>query len=289
METSFACDIVRRHQESIPELKAVDRLLAALLESGFTELKPALIALSETDAVGKLVRQELVSKDTYVSKYLAGSDVELYLFEGSDFTITLRGLGLVNPRGSNMLAGTAVDLFLANPSSVPITIPCFDETCSDRHGITAAAPVQLQPGEIRYFAHTSGKIIHFESVEGGAVLTMRSGPRSRDVWVYDLRTLRRAYKAAVDPNDSRLVIACRILAASKLSGVSDNLRVLAETHPAHFVRWEALRCLSQIDEQLAFDCLQRAVCDPHEHVSRAASLTLSRFRKEMGHGTTITD
>lgn len=95
-------------------------------------------------------------------------------------------------------------------------------------------------------------------------------------WEYDRATLCPVRFAPGESNWSRIDYAIQIMAAMGHDEYLPTLIQLAE-HPAHFVRWSAIRSVVRLNFEAGMNLLERAGNDPHPHVRNAASKTLARF------------
>lgn len=107
-------------------------------------------------------------------------------------------------------------------------------------------------------------------------LTFVDGREAETCWIYDYATLGAVRKQAASLGTPHLESAAKLVCELGYAPASDALASLCE-HPAHYVRWTALRQLARLDSTRALALLERAKGDPHPHVRNAATATLARF------------
>jgi hypothetical protein len=107
----------------------------------------------------------------------------------------------------------------------------------------------------------------------GLFLEVAGPTRGSVMGAYDPRTLRAIAPIAADKGDASLEYMAWTLAAM---GDPRSARVVSELmeHPAHFVRWTAVRAAMELDEEVGMALLERASRDPHPHVRKAAARAL---------------
>ncbi|WP_224247389.1 HEAT repeat domain-containing protein [Hyalangium gracile] len=112
------------------------------------------------------------------------------------------------------------------------------------------------------------------------IVSVSAGPVRPLRWFYDGTTCRAVRAVAGDPTASRLELTAELLAELGGAAAAPTLIQLTE-HPAHHVRWSALRALSRVDTGAAQDRLQLAADDPHPHIRTAARRTLARLAESL--------
>lgn len=95
-------------------------------------------------------------------------------------------------------------------------------------------------------------------------------------WVYARSTRLPVSSVAADPHDARLEAAMRLLRVLGHTGGAPAVLALTE-HPAHFVRWTAIRHALALDPAQGRLRLAAAVDDPHPHVRAAARRAMAQL------------
>ena len=108
----------------------------------------------------------------------------------------------------------------------------------------------------------------------GLLLQLDTAPQSAVRWDYDPATLRPRRLIAAGDEIGQVMDALEMLACVAHSDDFDTCAALA-AHPAHFVRWQALRAAAAIDPLRARDLLEILREDPHADVRDAAAAALA--------------
>jgi hypothetical protein len=111
----------------------------------------------------------------------------------------------------------------------------------------------------------------------GLVLELVGKPQGQVVWAYDPSTLRALSPIAADKNAAHLEYLAWTLAKIGDSSSVPAIAALTE-HPAHFVRWTAVRTVMELDQEQGLTLLERAARDRHPHVSAAARRALAQLQ-----------
>lgn len=90
-------------------------------------------------------------------------------------------------------------------------------------------------------------------------------------------TLAPVEPVADDFQHNRIEHAVGLLATLGHAAVADVVAALYD-HPAHHIRWLAVRATMELDPRAGAALLERAVHDPHPHVARAAAHSLAALR-----------
>jgi hypothetical protein len=141
--------------------------------------------------------------------------------------------------------------------------------------------VRLPRGEARLVRANEDVVDVFVPGARGVILELAPAPVGRVVWTYDPTTLAAVAPVAADKEDSKLEYIAWTLAELADAGAGD--RASAEAiaalldHPAHFVRWTAVRVAMELDEPTGRALLARAANDPHVHVRNAAQRALAQL------------
>jgi len=96
-------------------------------------------------------------------------------------------------------------------------------------------------------------------------------------WEFDRSTLLPVRFVPSDNTWSRVDYAIQLITALGDRDYVPTLRRLAAEHPAHFVRWSAIRGVVQLDYDAGLALLGDAASDGHSHVRNAALRTLNNF------------
>jgi hypothetical protein len=193
------------------------------------------------------------------------------------------GLRLVEPSPTEpppprTLHGLLRDAFIGVFGPGGARIETFVEDPPGR-ALRRAAVEEIRSGDVRRF--TAGRdLVHAYSGKTASVwLTFVSGTEADACWIYDYPTLAAVRKQASTLATTRLEAAARLVTELGYSPAAEALAGLCE-HPAHYVRWGALRQLARLDPKRALELLRRAKDDPHPHVRNAAAAALVRFQGE---------
>lgn len=108
-------------------------------------------------------------------------------------------------------------------------------------------------------------------------LVLSSAPVSTIRWSYDRSTLEPRECATATLNENHLSHAMWALVQLGHPRAAEAIAGLYE-HPAHYLRWDAVRALMEVDPERGMELLQRAATDPHPHVRRAAQRALEQLR-----------
>jgi hypothetical protein len=102
---------------------------------------------------------------------------------------------------------------------------------------------------------------------------LEARPTRTQVWIYERETgaPRQAVSATFELN--RLVYAIELLGEIGSARAAPALACLYD-HPAHHIRWAAIRTAIDLDAAVGCALLERATSDPHPHVARAAQAGL---------------
>lgn len=126
--------------------------------------------------------------------------------------------------------------------------------------------------------HAGTDVLRFAEVPQATPIMSLTAQRTtvRLTWDYDTRTLRPISCSLVESTASQLVFLLGVVAAQ---GRTDHLAFVerATRHPAHAVRWAAIKALWQLDTGVALAATRASLADAHPHVRRAAEKTLDLF------------
>jgi hypothetical protein len=97
-------------------------------------------------------------------------------------------------------------------------------------------------------------------------------------WIFDGTTLKAKHAASGSVTDKRVEFAMRVLRMMPSPTSAETMEHVARAHPAHFVRWAAIRELGRLDLARAARLMDAASTkDPHPHVRNAARRDLERL------------
>ncbi|WAS95128.1 HEAT repeat domain-containing protein [Nannocystis punicea] len=100
-------------------------------------------------------------------------------------------------------------------------------------------------------------------------LVFASAPVDRLRWTYERASLRPHRPTPASLAASHLEYAIGTLVHLEPPDAAEAIAGLA-THPAHHVRWSAIRAVSGLDRERGLVLLRGALADPHPHVRNAA-------------------
>jgi hypothetical protein len=133
--------------------------------------------------------------------------------------------------------------------------------------------VVLAPGEVLAVPARVEAVDTSPPGADGLLLELAGRPTGHIVGVYDAESLRAIAPVAADKDAARLEYMAWALAEMGDPSAAGAIAELFE-HPAHFVRWTAVRAAGTLDESVGEALLARAADDPHPHVRRAARSAL---------------
>jgi hypothetical protein len=132
---------------------------------------------------------------------------------------------------------------------------------------------EVRPGEVLAL-RARRDVFDIRPLPEPRYLLVFDGPRAfTQQWVYARATLAPVASVAADPHDARLEAGMRLL---RVLGHAPGVPAIAAlaAHPAHFVRWTAVRYAMALDPDEGFRLLEHAASDPHPHVRNAARRAL---------------
>jgi hypothetical protein len=146
----------------------------------------------------------------------------------------------------------------------------------DRTRGLAPLPLLIVGREERVQFRAHHDVVRIGARDAAAVVVTLSRMQATRVrWVYDARTLMPVRAEAADSSTARLEYAMALLAALDHTEAAPVIAGLYD-HPDHFVRWSAVRRVTELDPSLGAQLVQRALQDAHPHVRRAAQRSLDR-------------
>ncbi len=148
------------------------------------------------------------------------------------------------------------------------SVPASDVFDPSAH-LTDRTRVRLRRGETHLVRARDAVVDLFPSDARGVVLDFALPPQGNVVWTFDAETLRARAAVAADKEAAKLeYLAWTLVELGDPASVPAIEEVFA--HPAHFVRWTAVRTAMELDADRGAALLARAADDPHPHVRTAA-------------------
>lgn len=260
-----------------PELAELVAGLDARAEPAelFFARSEAFAALLRSSALRELVRHELAAlvaeptrsvQDSYEGTWILAADPR---FELALATVPEDGDGAVlhgSPRHRLIAAfwpeAVEVELFRHTQAHPP---DVFDRSVA----LESLGGRTLRRGEVLQQRAWSDVVEPRISAAPAYLLVFASAPTGHLRWTYERASLRplRPTPASLAANHLEYAIGTLLHL-----GHPDAAEVLAglTAHPAHHVRWSAIRAVMEIDRQRGAALLAKALDDPHPHVRAAA-------------------
>lgn len=250
--------------------------------AGLLQCAGALSALLSDGALESFMRgalEHLLAEPGYAPEAVGGA---LVLARGPRWRLTLQVLA-PGARPS-AIEGPAEHLLVGVLGPAPLGVEVYteepvtrDDVFDPARRLLPEAPRLLVRGDV--LAPAAGRDVIVPRPTASTVLvTVSTGPVRPLRWLYDATTLHATRAVAGDPTASRLELTAELLAELGGAAAAPTLLQLTE-HPAHHVRWGALRALSRVDTEAALGRLRLAADDPHPHVRTAARRTLARLEE----------
>ncbi|WP_437962367.1 hypothetical protein WME76_44760 (plasmid) [Sorangium sp. So ce119] len=283
--SSAIVDLVLWRAERVPALGAFLRDVSNELSSGgpgaFLACGPIFEELVRSGAVRDLVRAE-IERAAEDPLYAPPSTSEaMSIVDVRDFCLLLKRVRPATPGEELQSLSEHVYAGVVGPGRLGVDIygeaPGYDNEVFDRtRRLRAEGALSLGPGEVAGFI--SGEhVVQFDGPpEGTLALFFMSGAVQRLRWVYDASTLQAVRAHACNRDESRLEF---VAAALSELGATEAIPALDRlcAHPAHFVRWSALRSLLRLDFDRGVARLTEAQDDDHPHVRNGAKRALARL------------
>ncbi|WP_437308912.1 HEAT repeat domain-containing protein [Sorangium sp. So ce388] len=282
---SSITDLVVWRAERVPALKAFLRDVSNELSSGhpdaFWACAPIFEALVQSNAVRDLVRAE-IERAAEEPLYAPPSSAEaLSIVDMREFSLLLKLVRPATP--GEQLHSLSEHLYAGVLGSGRLSVDVYGEAPGYRNDVfdrtrrlRAEGMLTLGPREVAGF-RAGEQLVHFDgSPEGTLTLFFMSSAVQRLRWVYDPSTLKAVRAHACDRTESRLDF---VAAALGELGAAESIPALDQLceHPAHFVRWSALRSLLRVDFDRGVGRLTEAQRDDHPHVRNGAQRALARL------------
>ena len=214
----------------------------------------------------------------------ASTDIDMLVWKSPYFTLLLKLL--IEPQRQDRLFGMPFDHILAPVSARGVTFdryhqprPLPNDVFDRTRRIVFAGEETLIPGQSRYFR--AGQDIFLirndVSEKEPPLLAVFASPDKLSLrWEYDRTTLAPVRAAASDTSASRLEFVAWMMSAMNNHSSLPALEGLL-AHPAHFVRWAALKAIYRLDSEKGRELLFAALEDSHEHVRNAARRSLGKL------------
>jgi hypothetical protein len=156
--------------------------------------------------------------------------------------------------------------------SSPVRTDVFDPS----RALDMSEEIEVRPGETRGFR--AGVDAIFERAPLGPACMMLFVYRYATPirWIFDAASRLPTRAVSTDHQTYRMDFAARTLARMGYTPAASTLEDLYR-HPAHFVRWAAVRELVLLDPERGLKLLERASEDPHPHVRNAARRSLENL------------
>lgn len=281
--------LTNERSAAVPELgqfvREVERELSTGVDQGFWKCSGAFRTLARSEFLRTLVNHELnkfLGDALYVPLMSFASQVviaETDLFQLS--------VGFVNARtapatGRLQSLPTHCMLTIVDATSLPIAEyeqerPKPDDTLNREAKLQFRGKRVWQPGDF-IEVRAGHDIVEFQPQAGATsvVLNFSCAPVLDYIWEYDRESLAPVRIVPSDATASRIEYATQVFAKM---GDPEYLPALVNLsrHPAHFVRWSAIRAAVELDYETGLKLLEAARSDPHRHVRNAAERTLTKF------------
>lgn len=99
-------------------------------------------------------------------------------------------------------------------------------------------------------------------------------------WAFDRETLMPLQAISSTENASEITLIIQVLAKLGDGFSVELIKRIAEIHPQHFVRWEAVKAIAQLNPDEGKAAVERALNDSHPHIVAAAGRTIKKYREE---------
>lgn len=273
--------------EAVPDLKRfVDAVTPALAASpdNFWQCEAAFRDLLQSDFLTQLTNHELAKfLDSSIYVPLMSFSSQVILLEDEHFQLNV---GFINrktaPRTGRLqsLASNVMFSFAATPMQVaeyvqPEPFPC--DIFRRDAVLTQKGTRTVGIGEIVKL-RAGYDVLDFLPAAGATsiIVNFSSTKRIDFSWEYSADSLSPVRFVPGDPAWSRIDYAIQIMSAV---GDPDDLPQLIALckHPAHFVRWQAIKAVTRLDFDAGMRALEDAATDQHPHVRDAAKRTLQNY------------
>lgn len=100
-------------------------------------------------------------------------------------------------------------------------------------------------------------------------------------WAFDRATLLAVQAIAGTERTSEMSMMVQIQGQLKNASAIPLLQRVAQTHPQHHVRWDAVKAIGNIDLVSGLEAVTAALRDPHPHLVAAAERTLRKHAETL--------
>jgi hypothetical protein len=267
-----------------------EQRLAAQGPDGLWACQPLFEALLRSGSVAAWVRSEIALLLDEPRHAPDGGADTIALVRRRRFSLSVKLLRAMGPRPAK-IHSLPEHLMLGVLGPAPLAIdvyreaPAYPGEVFDRAlSLEGRESRVLAPGDVACLHAGRDVLLPMNRNETTLALVLASDRVERQRRVYTVETGRAEGVVSADPTASRLEFAARILAElgageGSRDAAAEGLHRLCE-HPAHFVRWTALRSLFRVDAGAGIARLRRALTDPHPHVRAAAARAVARIRAD---------
>jgi hypothetical protein len=247
--------------------------------AGLDECAAALVALAASDHLRERVLAELeavVAEPTHSPGLTATQDAWVLWMGERGAKLTFVRVPAGNEDDAGHLTDSAAHQLIVTVAGDRLEVDLYTQATSDPEVMApelVLAPNgrrSLGPGECLCLAPRRD-VAYIPALPEARHMLLLEGPRMlTQQWVYARESLRPIASVAADPHDARLEAAMRLLRVLRHQAAVPALVALA-AHPAHFVRWTAIRHTMALDPVAGLTLLRAATADPHPHVRAAAA------------------
>ena len=145
----------------------------------------------------------------------------------------------------------------------------FDKDCK----LTLKSSEKVIPYK-RYEVNGYSEVIGFDNIGNeGALLVMNSRPVLSQQCEFDRETLK-IMGASISSVDVSIILSIlEQLSRYRHSESTDVVKKLLN-NPSHYIRWAAIKCLSQLSPEESINYIREAKSDKHPHIRDAANRTM---------------
>jgi hypothetical protein len=241
-----------------------------------SHLKSFLHGSGATDVVNELLAAYLRTWDVRMLERLDGES--FLLLQNERFAVSLK---LVT-KPSDLLNTPGVDRFTVFRSPAPVMIDRyrisgrFDPDVFDPGATLELDKSWQDDGSCLYQSRAEPFVHDYHAPAPILVAQLVRYPASSQIWFFHRETRRAAFPVVGYMELSSYVLLSRMIAAM---GERRALPLLEEltANGSHVVRWAAIQAIGKLDGAAGRAQLQRALSDPHPHISSAAAKTLAKI------------
>jgi hypothetical protein len=252
-----------------------ERAAAAAGFDAFAGCTAALLELARSDVVTDVVAARVRAVAESAQSFVPGTTHDHWpIREHAGATLELVRVPRSDDELRMLLHGSAHHR-LVTPLREPSTLFRYRHTSGsaelfDRSEIPSAAEREVVPvGAVVALRAFFDVTEWAPSAEPQVVLVLESPAVFFQMWSYDRETRVPRQTVSADLGQNRIERALRLLAELGHTPAAATVAALYE-HPAHHIRWAAVRAAMELDEAVGTSVLRKAASDPHPHVARAA-------------------